>query len=114
VLFAGYQILKGKLPSDEASQSAWWFPWAKLGVGWCSGVTASLVCYPLDTVKRKLMTDPVHKGSVVRCVKAMYTEGGVGAFYRGCAINAINSGPAAAINFAVYDHLGAAFGRAAG
>ena len=76
-------------------------------------MTASLVCYPLDTIKRKLMTDPAHKGSVARCMAAMYKDGGVRAFYRGCAINAINSGPAAAINFVAYDYLASAIKGAA-
>merc|ERR1712046_543649 len=48
----GYEYFKHLLPNDEKSQSSWWFTIRKLGVGWLSGLTGSLLCYPMDTVKR--------------------------------------------------------------
>lgn len=110
--FGGYEFLKSQLPQDKASTEAWWHDWVKLGAGWCSGVSASLFCYPLDTVKRKLMMDGTsaattskYNRSVLKCIAINFREGGVGAFYRGCFVNAVNSGPAAAITFVANDYL---------
>jgi hypothetical protein len=102
--------------------------WQKLGCGWVSGLCASLTCYPMDTVKRQLMLEgsltviatnsrnrsqlngatatPLKLwGRIGRCVSRMYAQGGWRLFYRGCAINAINSGPSAAITFVANDVL---------
>jgi hypothetical protein len=38
----------------------------------------------------------------------MWRQGGIRMFYRGCTVNALNSGPSTAINFVVYDYLNAA------
>jgi len=106
--FGGYEFWKSQLPQDEASMGAWWYDWAKLGTGWCSGVSASLFCYPLDTVKRNLMMDNTgakYNGSVLKCIRVAFREGGLGFFYRGCFVNAVNSGPAAAIVFVANDYL---------
>ncbi len=66
ISFGGYEILKTYLPENPG-------PVAKLGVGWCAGVTASLCCYPLDTVKRRMMTDgaglkPARSLSLIRAL----------------------------------------------
>lgn len=86
--------------------------WSKLGCGWLAGLTASLTCYPVDTLKRQLMVqgsavahNPGGGGGVRECAARMYKAGGVRIFYRGCLINALNSGPAAAITFVANDLL---------
>ena len=42
---------------------------------------------------------------VRECVGRLYAKGGLRYFYRGCFINALNSGPAAAITFVANDLL---------
>ena len=78
-----------------------------LGCGWASGLVASLVCYPLDTVKRRLMVAQRERSRcTVRSVATqLWVEGGSTPvlFYRGCAVNALKSSPAAAITFTLND-----------
>lgn len=124
ISFGGYEYLKERLPTPAGSdaedrRAAGRFTlsgmWSKLGCGWLAGLTASLTCYPADTVKRQLMVhghlvtsakgSPAVAETVGSCVARMYRTGGVRVFYRGCMINALNSGPAAAITFAANDVL---------
>merc|ERR1711879_187072 len=99
----GYEYFKRLLPNTEQSQSSWWFSMQKLGVGWLSGMTGSLLCYPMDTVKRQLMLDgslgfqSKYDASIVKCVKVLYSEGGVRPFYKGCLFNCLKSAPSAAL-----------------
>lgn len=105
----GYEYFKRLLPSDEKSQSSWWFSIQKLGVGWLSGLTGSLVCYPMDTVKRQLMLDGAlgfqsrYDGSIRKCVSVLCHEGGVQAFYRGCLFNCLKSAPSAGLTLVIND-----------
>lgn len=105
----GYEYFKHFLPSDEKSQSSWWFQIQKLGVGWVSGLTGSLVCYPLDTIKRQLMLDgslgfqSKYDGSIITCGRVLYCEGGVRSFYNGCLFNALKAAPSAALTLVIND-----------
>ena len=123
ISFGGYEYLKERLPRPaESGQQGGGVTilglWSKLGCGWLAGLSASLTCYPADTVKRQLMLTgsavtatsdstaaPRAAESVGTCVARMYRTGGVRIFYRGCLINALNSGPAAAITFVANDSL---------
>ena len=125
ISFGGYEYLKARLPRPAGSDAEGGDGrvtvvglWSKLGCGWLAGLSASLTCYPADTVKRQLMltgsavtaasnssTAPKTAETVRGCVARMYRAGGVRVFYRGCLINAVNSGPAAAITFVVNDLL---------
>ena len=127
ISFGGYNYLKERLPRPAGSDTAGEGGagrvtviglWSKLGCGWLAGLSASLTCYPADTVKRQLMLTgsavtaasdsaaaPRAAESARSCVARLYRTGGVRIFYRGCLINALNSGPAAAINFVVNDLL---------
>eukprot|EP01043_Picozoa_sp_COSAG02_P022637 COSAG02_NODE_1182_length_14021_cov_4.502442_11_plen_326_part_00 len=127
ISFGGYEYLKERLPRPAGSDVEGGAGrmtvlglWSKLGCGWLAGLSASLTCYPADTVKRQMMlsgsaatvtaasnstTAPRVAESVGACVARMYRAGGMQIFYRGCLINAVNSGPAAAITFVVNDLL---------
>ena len=82
-----------------------------VAIGWSSGLLASLVCYPLDTVKRQLMLDGgvgfagKYDGRIVNCVSCLYKEAGLAAFYRGCFLNALKSAPATAMTFVLNDAI---------
>ena len=114
--FGGYEWLKGNVTrqlesrlstaadgSGGTSALVLWL-WTRLGCGWLAGVSASLFCYPADTVKRQMMLGG-GKQSIVSCVAGLYREGGVRGFYRGCMLNALNSGPALAITMASNETL---------
>ena len=83
-------------------------PTQSLAIGWGCGLVASLACYPLDTVKRRLMVAQASGrdgGSVRSCCTRLWAEGGgvPALFYRGCAVNALKSSPAAAMTFTFND-----------
>merc|ERR1712166_466661 len=102
VSMGGYNILKGRW-LDESSSA-----WSSLAVGWLSGTCASLICYPLDTVKRRMMvaSTSTHQEATIRgCVRLLWQQRGFSGFYAGCVINALNSGPAAAITLVTNDKL---------
>jgi hypothetical protein len=83
----------------------------KLGCGWVSGLIASLFCYPMDTVKRQLMLDgsagfkAAYNGEITKCIRVLYGEGGVTAFYRGCFLNALKSAPVCALTLVCNDFM---------
>ncbi len=114
ISMGGYHWLKERYlaPGALGDQS----PFQRLFLGWLSGSVASLICYPMDTVKRHMMvissqaeTALPHgksKGLSVRAsVKRIWKSGGVREFYRGGLVNVANSGPAAAILFFANDYL---------
>eukprot|EP00501_MAST-03F_sp_TOSAG23-6_P001384 GSMAST32.ASY1.ANO1.1438.1 assembled CDS len=127
ISLGGYEFLKAQLlpsllnddlakPEDLAFRRTAF----SLGCGWFSGLCASLVCYPMDTIKRQLMLDGNSRGNVVwsrkykgkirNCFRSLYKQGNMqgrvlAPFYAGCFINAMKSSPAAAITFVANDWL---------
>eukprot|EP01052_Picozoa_sp_SAG31_P038777 SAG31_NODE_5245_length_2652_cov_2.870008_3_plen_126_part_00 len=114
VAFGGYEWLKSnatrrfeeQLSAEKASNGTQWalWAWTRLGCGWVAGVSASLFCYPADTVKRRMMLSSNEHG-IMGCVRELYVEGGLRSFYRGCLLNALNSGPALAITMTANETL---------
>lgn len=105
----GFEYFKHLVPGDEVERSSWRFQLKKVSVGWLAGLSASLLCYPLDTVKRQLMLDgsrgfrSKYGGSICRCLRVMHAEGGLRAFYRGCLFNALKSAPCAGLTLVAND-----------
>jgi hypothetical protein len=107
----GYNWLKDKSENSDQKGS----PWNNLLYGWMSGTTASLVCYPMDTIKRRMMllgsvdhgswAASVSGGNIRATISDVLAGRGVRGLYAGCMVNALNSGPAAAITFAANDFL---------
>lgn len=120
----GFEYFKRRIPEEHNT------PLVKLLVAWSVGVVASLVCFPIDTVKRRVMLDgtvgfkhsevaekaeatmvkqkkpPIRAaGSTLKYVREMYNTGGIQLFYRGCFLNALKSAPGAALTFVANDHL---------
>eukprot|EP01051_Picozoa_sp_SAG22_P023196 SAG22_NODE_5878_length_937_cov_1.546539_1_plen_132_part_00 len=111
--FGGYEWLKANattrleemLPAeDPTSPQLFVWVWTRLGCGWVAGLTASLFCYPADTVKRQMMLGG-GKQTILGCVAGLYREGGISIFYRGCLLNAMNSGPALALTMLANETL---------
>lgn len=110
ISFTAYDELKMLLPTDKETQSAWWFPFAKMAVGAVAGVVAQSATYPLDTVRRRMQMNG-SAGQVSRyssnwnCVTTMLKEEGFTSFYKGLLANAIKTAPGAAIQFVAYDYI---------
>jgi len=104
----GYNYLKTQTLHYESDSIR-----MRLLLAWGSGLTGSLVCYPMDTIKRSLMLEgsaetggqSFYKGRIRDCVKHIYAKRGIRGFYRGCALNAFKSGPATAVTLVTNDVL---------
>jgi solute carrier family 25 (adenine nucleotide translocator) protein 4/5/6/31 len=107
VAMGGYEFLKGQIPADGAGGGA--TELKKLGAGWVSGVSASLICYPLDTVKRQLMIQN-GAGGAGAVIRSLYASGGVRGFYHGCTLNALKSAPCVALTYVLNDVIREAVG----
>mmetsp|Transcript_74063 Transcript_74063/g.214570 ORF Transcript_74063/g.214570 Transcript_74063/m.214570 type:complete len:305 (+) Transcript_74063:100-1014(+) len=105
----GYEYFKRLLPAESDGEGSVLGVLRKVGVGWITGLVGSLVCYPLDTVKRQLMLDgstgfqSKYGGSTGTCMRILYHEAGLRAFYRGCLFNAFKSAPSAALTLVAND-----------
>jgi len=85
---------------------------ANLAMGAVSGTVAATVCYPLDTIRRRMqMAGPMYAGQADAFCKIWQQEGLVG-FYRGYAANALKVVPANGIRFVAYEWFKSAWGVA--
>ncbi len=79
--------------------------------GLCSGVAATTMCYPLDTVRRQLMLDGAlgfdsrYQGSILQCCRYLWSQGGILPFYRGWTVTLMKSVPSVSITFLTKDIL---------
>lgn len=110
IVLGGYHYFK---PYYEHSILAAFF-------GGCAvGMTGSIICYPLDTIKRQLMLDGArglrrrYGGSLVTCALVLYAERGLAGFYGGCLINASKSAPTTALTFVFNEMFKEGLGRVA-
>ena len=107
IALGGYEFSKDKIQIG----AEWSNTMNNLACGWVSGLMASLFCYPMDTVKRQLMLDGStgfksrYNGSIINCIKVLYVEEGVMAFYRGCLLNALKSAPSCALTLVCNDAM---------
>jgi len=100
ISLGGFAFLKQKFGKVDGSSEVM----KKLLIGYISGITASLFCYPMDTLKRRLMNSR-EKVSALICAKEMLRNNGFTVFYRGCLINAMKSAPALAMTLTANDYL---------
>lgn len=106
ISLGGFEYLKHALNPEGGPISTR----TRLGASWFSGLCASLMCYPLDSVKRRLMVDGTlgkgnckYRGSIVACVSSIIREEGVRSLYRGCMLNALKSAPTFALTATMND-----------
>jgi solute carrier family 25 phosphate transporter 23/24/25/41 len=108
VNFAAFDTLKSfvfgdkKMSKKELQQRN---PFIILGLGATSGIIAQTVCYPLDTVRRRMQ---LMNRTYTSTINAFYTIGkveGIKGFYRGMIPNAMKVVPNNALRFATYEVL---------
>ena len=84
-------------------------PGVGLLMGAAAGLFAQTICYPLDTVRRRMqMKGKNYKGTVDAFVTIFKVEGGLG-FYKGFIANALKVVPNNAIRFGAFETLKAFF-----
>ena len=76
-----------------------------LGLGACAGLFAQSICFPLDTIRRRMQLPGQHYSSVGNAFKTVFQTEGFKGFYKGMAPNALKVIPNNAIRFVVYDFL---------
>ena len=78
---------------------------ANLMMGGASGLFAQTVCFPLDTVRRRMQVSGRVYSSVGHAVRTIYRKEGVFGFYRGLTVNAMKVVPNNALRFAAFGLL---------
>ena len=105
ITLGGYEFLKSYLSSKDNEKLG---TRKSLLAAWGSGLAGSIACYPMDTVKRQLMLDSNlerYNGRISICVRNMYSQIGIRAFYRGCTLNALKSAPVTAVTYVLNDRI---------
>lgn len=99
--FASYDLLKNHFYEGHKPQN----PAGNLLLGGVSGTLAATVCYPLDTIRRRMQM----KGQVYRnqlhAFTTIWTQEGLRGFYRGWLANTLKVAPQNSIRFVSYEFL---------
>ncbi|KAG1674436.1 hypothetical protein FOA52_012964 [Chlamydomonas sp. UWO 241] len=99
--FASYDMMKKALYAGNKPQSSV----ANFMLGAVSGTLAASICYPLDTVRRRMqMKGTVYRNQLDAIATIARTEGARG-FYRGWAANTLKVVPQNAIRMVSYEFL---------
>lgn len=99
--FASYDLLKAIAYKDHKPQS----PVTNFFLGAVAGTISATVCYPLDTVRRRMqMKGDVYQGQF-HAMKTILQKEGMRGFYRGWAANTLKVVPQNAIRFVAYEFL---------
>lgn len=74
----------------------------RLAAGACAGMTSTLITYPLDVLRLRLVVDPASK-SMLQVASTMLREEGLASFYRGLGPSLLGIAPYVALNFCAFD-----------
>lgn len=100
--FASYDILKTRLYKSGAVKES---VVNNLLMGASAGTIATTVCYPLDTVRRRMqMKGKVYDG-IAHAMSTMYQQEGLRGFYRGWWANTLKVVPQNSIRFVTYEFV---------
>lgn len=105
--FASYDLLKRHVyDAGDKKQH----PGANLLMGGAAGTIAATVCYPLDTIRRRMQMKGVMYSSQLDAFATIWRTEGVRGFYRGWAANSLKVIPQNAIRFVSYEALKSVMG----
>jgi len=101
--FASYDLLKGWAYAEGSGrvQSAV----GNLALGAAAGTFAATVCYPLDTVRRRMQMPGVTYDGPVHALRTIWYAEGPAGYYRGWLANTLKVVPQNAIRFVAYEFL---------
>lgn len=92
-----YESLKTTATNSGAPDSV-----CGIGIGALSGMIASYVTSPIDTVRAHMS---LSSRSAVQCIGDIFNNGGVTAFYRGARLRMLSNGTKYALFFFLYENL---------
>ncbi|KAJ1732643.1 mitochondrial ornithine carrier protein [Coemansia biformis] len=116
------QLLRMRAASDPGARASKedLGPGAIILAGGCAGIGYNATSYPIDVVKSLIQTADVRapgqqgapgqqaaiaRPGVLSTVRAVYTRGGIAAFYRGLGITLLRAFPANAAMFMTYEYF---------
>ncbi len=99
--FATYDLMKKQYYTSGHKQSGM----SNLVLGGCAGTFAASVCYPLDTVRRRMQMKGKTYNNMWDALRTISRVEGVRGFYRGWVANTLKVAPMSAIRFVSYEAL---------
>ena len=109
-----YDVFKARAPVDPATGKPTIV--GSFVAGACAGLIAQTTAYWGDTIKKQMQSNGVggkkRYTGLIDCVRQIYSQGGVRAFYPGIVLNSIKCIPEAGLQFVAYDTLKSALGVA--
>ena len=100
--FASYDLLKAwAYDGGGREQNAI----GNLGLGAVAGTFAASVCYPLDTVRRRMQMPGLTYDGPVHALRTIWRTEGPAGYYRGWLANTLKVVPQNAIRFVAYEFL---------
>lgn len=104
--FAAFDTLKTYfLPKGVDKKNMGSHTLSVLGCGAGAGLFAQSICFPLDTIRRRMQMKGTNYTSVLNAVSTIAKTEGVLGFYRGIAPNALKIVPNNGIRFLAYEML---------
>lgn len=100
---ATYDLVKQKLPEDQQGK-----PHTGFLCGNIAALCASICCYPLDTVRRRIQLQIASGTTVSSAMRGIIQEEGVQGLYRGFVANAVKNLPNKGIRLSIFDAAKAA------
>jgi len=101
--FATFDYMKTQFAIQSGEKKTG--PLPTLAMGAASGLLAQTLCYPLDTVRRRMQLKGTTYTSTLNAIKTIMVQEGPRAFYLGMIPNALKIVPNNAIRFFVYSQL---------
>jgi len=106
--FASYDMAKKLYYGENGKQD----PVSNLLVGGASGTFSATVCYPLDTVRRRMQMKGKTYNGMADAFSTIARKEGMGGFFKGWAANTLKVVPQNSIRFVAYETLKTLFGVA--
>jgi len=102
VNFSTFDYLKTNYGPDEDCR----FPALRiLALGGVAGLCAQTMCYPLDTIRRRMQIKGTHYTGIANAWATILSKEGVRGFYKGIGPNALKVVPNNGIRFLAYTYL---------
>lgn len=100
--FSTFDFLKTNYGPDENCA----YPAIRiLALGGVAGLCAQTMCYPLDTIRRRMQIKGTHYTSVANAISTILSKEGPRGFYKGMGPNALKVVPNNGIRFLAYTYL---------
>eukprot|EP00850_Spirogloea_muscicola_P003174 SM000012S25436 [mRNA] locus=s12:1141505:1144780:+ [translate_table: standard] len=96
--FVVFDLIKKSLPEDFRKK-----PQASFFTALCSATFATVMCYPLDTVRRQMQMRGSPYKTVFDAIPGIVARDGVPGLYRGFLANALKNLPNSSIRLTTYD-----------